>query len=394
MLEDNVIPGLEHRISQLNLLFRHCTPSQLEKLWTQMQAPLPELVGLYLSFEGLAFSYAAPIPVIPDSFLGGSAPRLLHLDLNQLNGIVFPGLPKILLSCTHMAKLHLRNIPFFGYISPETMATCLSTLTSLESLHLGFEYKEFHPNRKSRPPFPPTRIVLPALKKFQFTGVIKYFKRFVARIDAPQLYRLSTTFRNDIDFGASEITQFISRTPTFGTCDEARFIFDQDGVLLGLCQSHSEASDRRMAEVKLLFPDRQLSTLAQIYTSLLRPASAIENIYIYEVQYPRLRWKDDIENTEWLDLLLSFTAVKNLYVSKQIAPRIATALQEITEGGTTEVLSTLEKFYLEGLQENHHLEELEGIEQFISARQLTNPPVAISAWHRTKKSSHWRWDES
>jgi hypothetical protein len=41
-------------------------------------------------------------------------------------------------------------------------------------------------------------------------------------------------------------------------------------------------------------------------------------------------WGDGIENIEWLELLLPFTAVKNLYLSKRIAPRVqvVAALQE------------------------------------------------------------------
>ena len=160
-----------------------------------------------------------------------------------------------------------------------------------------------------------------------------------------------------------------------------------------ISQAHlrPEASDCRIVELKLLFPGLQLSTLAQIYTSLLRPVSTIDNLFIYDVQYPPLRRENDIENTEnteWLDLLLSFPAIKNLYVAKRIAPRIALALQEITGGGTTEVLSALENFYLEGFQENHYLRRLGGIRQFVSARRLTGPPVAISAWHRIERKSH------
>jgi len=79
-----------------------------------------------------------------------------------------------------------------------------------------------------------------------------------------------------------------------------------------------------------------------------------------------------------LGLLLPFTAVKNLYLSKQISPHIAAALQEVTGGGTTEVLPNLQNLYLEGFQLSESVQE--GIAQFVSARQVTNHPVAISAW--------------
>jgi hypothetical protein len=106
----------------------------------------------------------------------------------------------------------------------------------------------------------------------------------------------------------------------------------------------------------------------------------MENLYIYENLRSPPNWKDDIENTEWLDLLLPFTAVKNLYLSKQFSPRIAPALLELTGERTAEVLPALQNVLLEGFQPSEPVEE--GITQFISARRLTNHPVAISAWDR------------
>ena len=127
-------------------------------------------------------------------------------------------------------------------------------------------------------------------------------------------------------------------------------------------------------------PDWQLSSLAQICTTSLPLLSTTENLFIYEAYDSQLDWKDGIENIEWLELLLPFTAVKNLYLSKQFALRIAPVLQEMTVGGTTEVLSTLQNLYLEGFRPSESVQE--GIERFVSARQLANRPVAISVWER------------
>ena len=125
---DNVITELGHsdRIHQISLEF--FTNLQIENLWTAMQVPFPELAILRLSRIG--FSH---VPVLPDSFLqlGGSAPCLRYISLDS---IPFLGLPNLLLSTTHLVRLDLRNIPHSGYISPDTMATCLFMLSSLEAL--------------------------------------------------------------------------------------------------------------------------------------------------------------------------------------------------------------------------------------------------------------------
>jgi hypothetical protein len=371
-LVDNVIAEFEHsdRIFQIDL---DCYTTSIVKLWTTMQVPFPELAVLYLSFGGLSYR-----PVFPDLFLGGSAPRLRHL---ALLGVPFAGLSNLLLSATHLVHLYLYDIPHSGYISPEAMATCLSVLTSLEELYLQFHSPQSSPDQESRRPPPPTRSVLPSLSKLSFKGVNEYLEELVARIDTPRLYRLSTTFFNDIDFDIPELSQFISRTLTFEARIEVRVAF---GSLAAWVRLQSQASYFEEVEVEILcrVPNWQLSSLAQICTSSLPLLSTTENLYIYEHLQSQLDCKDDIDNlnTEWLELLLPFTAVKDLYLSKQFAPRIAPALQELTGRRTTEVLPALQNFLLEGFQPSEPV--YEGIAQFISARQLTNRPVAISIWER------------
>ena len=378
---DNVIAQLEHsdRICKINLLW--CTNSQIEKLWAIMQAPFPELTILSLSFGPPSNRL-----VLPDLFLGGSAPRLRFLALETFQ---FPGLPKLLLSATHLVHLSLSNIPHSGYISPEAMVTYLSVLTSLEEFRLRFDSPQSCPDQETRRSPPPTRSILPALTFFSFKGVNEYLDDIVSRIDAPKLCRLSTTFFNDIDFSTPGLSQFINRTPTLGPYSdgEAYFIFGYSDAVVELhWQSHPKPFHRRMFEVKILckVSDWQLSPLAQICALSLHPLLTMENLYIYEIVFPVPDWKDDTENSEWLNLLLPFTAVKNLYLSKLFSPLIAPALQELTGARTTEVLPALKNVLLEGFQPSEPVQE--GIAQFISARQLIKCPVAISVWERPKRT--------
>ena len=358
---DDVIAGLGHRdrICQINL--RCSKSSNFEKLWTGMQVPFPELEILRLSVGG------STAPRLPDSFLGGSAPRLRSLTLDS---IPFPGLPKLLLSATHLVKLSL----YVGYISPGAMVTCLSVLTRLEELYFQFKFLRPSSDQESRRPPPLTRSVLPALKDFSFQGVSEYLEKFVTQIDTPRLSYLSTEFFNDIDFDTTGLNQFISRTATLGAFDEASLIFYNDGAQVLLRQSQHQPSDGRTVNV-VISSDRQPSTLAQICTLSLRHLLlTMENLYIFS---PLLR--NRIDNTEWLDLFLPFTAVKNLYLSGTSSSPIALALQELTRGRTKEVFPALQNILLEeGFQPSEPVQK--AIEGFISARQLAGHPVAISVW--------------
>jgi hypothetical protein len=218
---------------------------------------------------------------------------------------------------------------------------------------------------------------------FSFKGTGEYLEDLVFWIDAPQLYRLSITFWGDhIGFNNPELNQFIRRTPTFGAYDEARLIFYSREAQVRLRPFQPGRSDQRMIEVKILcrlYDDWELSYLAQICSLSLHLFLTMENLFIHENLYSSPNWKDGIEDTEWLDLLLPFTAVKHLHLSKQLSLRIAPALQELTGGRTTEVLPALRDVLLEGFQPSDPVQE--GIAQFIFARQLTNHPVAISAWN-------------
>jgi hypothetical protein len=99
---DNVIAALGQGNYVCKVDLRYIVGWQLEEVLAAMQVPFPELTDLWLSASG------ETQPVIPDSFLDGSAPRLrfFHLD-----GIPFPGLPKLLFSANHLVRLWLYNIP-------------------------------------------------------------------------------------------------------------------------------------------------------------------------------------------------------------------------------------------------------------------------------------------
>jgi hypothetical protein len=368
---DNIIVALEqsNRVCQVSLW--QLAGWQLEKVLATMQVPFPELTDLQLH------SNDEMVPVIPDSFLDGSAQRL---RLFYLHGIPFPGLPKLLLSATNLVSLRLFRIPHSGYISPEAMVALISALSSLEELIIGFRSPQSRPDWETRRWPPSKRSVIPALHYFQFCGVIEYLENLVTFIDAPQFDTLHTTFFNQIDFDFPRLAQFINRTPTIWPLDEARVEFYDSGASVRL----PPGPGALQIAISCREPDWQLSSIEQVCNSSLRPLSTVEALYI-EHQYWELAWKDDaIENTLWSQLLLPFTAVKYLYLSKEFAPGIAAALQELVGARITDVLPSLQNIFMEGLDPSGPLQE--SIGRFVAARQLSNHHIAISVWHVPENS--------
>jgi len=84
-------------------------------------------------------------------------------------------------------------------------------------------------------------------------------------------------------------------------------------------------------------------------------------------------------NTLWLQLLLPFTVVKNLYVLKEFVPDIAATLQELVGARITEVLPSLQNIFVEGLESSGPFQK--NIGQFVAALQLSGHHIAISIWH-------------
>jgi hypothetical protein len=293
---DDIIAVLErsNRVVKINLY--NIDGLELGNVLAAMQVPFPELTYLLLrSSDG----NLGMVSVLPDSFLGGSAPRLQFL---QLTRIPFPGLPKLLLSATHLVDLHLLNIPHSGYISPEAIVAVLSTLTSLERLSLEFESPRSRPDWANRRLPPPTRSVLPVLTYFWFKGVCEYLEDVVTRIDAPRLNKLEITFFNQIVFDMPQFTQFISRSPKLETFEKAIVVFSKYTATVNLSSQTTGYGMLNMA-ISCRELDWQVSSMEQVCTLCLPPLSMLEDLYIYERPYSQPVWKDNIENTLWLELL-------------------------------------------------------------------------------------------
>jgi hypothetical protein len=372
---DNVIAALErsNRLCHVSL-WNIAAGIILEKVLAVMQVPFPGLGELRLESDD------EKLPVIPDLFLGGSAPSLRSFSLS---GIPFPGLPNLLMSTRHLVQLWLTNIPHSGYISPKSIVTLISALSSLDTLSLNFRSPQSRPDWQSRSLPPPNRFTL-SLRTLYFKGTTEYLEELVTCIDTPHLNYMDITFFNQIDFDCPRLVQFINYTPTLRKRVEAFVQFDNTTVIVKFRYrgraSYPFGVDRLEIGISCREPDWQLSFIEQVCNSCLPPPSTVEYLCI-EHRYLELVWKDEaIENTQWLQLLLPFTAVKKLYLHKEFAPGIAAALQELVGGRITEVLPSLGNIFVQGLEALGLFQK--NIGHFVVVRQLSGHPVTISLWDR------------
>jgi hypothetical protein len=303
----------------------------LEDISAAMQQPFPALTRLQFDAEDETPAH------VPDLILGGSAPHLQELFLSYIS---FPGLPKLLLSTTHLVRLDLQCIPDFGYISPLAMATTLSALTRLEKLRIDFNSPQYYPHRGN--PILPTRALLPFLTKFQFGGVSRYLEDLVSWIEVPLLSYLRMAFYRQDTFDTPQLSQFISCSPNFKAQNKAHLVISSWKNSVTFPQTFDGALRLRI----LYGQSAMFSSLARAFRSSFFPQAfipAVEHLYIYG----DLEREEDIDNSRWLELLRPFAAVKGLHMTRRFAPRFVPALQELAGERLTDVLPALQTIFLE-----------------------------------------------
>ncbi len=160
--------------------------------------------------------------------------------------------------------------------------------------------------------------------------VQRILEDFVARIDVPILDILYIAFFYQLIFDTPMLSQYISRTAD-PKAHETCVVFSDSGVCIVPARSFAEGSIWQSrastdSQIGSFHPSRW-----QVCSSTFPQAfiSSSENLYIREREYPRLLWQYDVENAQGLELFHLFTSVKNLYLSREFAPRIAPVLQEL-----------------------------------------------------------------
>jgi len=369
-----------NRISQID--FSEITCTEVEQFAAAMDESFPVLT--YLCVHTFEVDLEPPVAAeLPDSFLGGSAPRLQSF---VLEGIAFPALPNLVLSASHFQHLHLHSIPHAGYIPPEAMVTFLLPLHNLKGLTIGFISPESRPLQMSPPPL--THALLPSLTEFNFNGASEYLMDFIARIDTPTLDSFQMALFSDVIPNISQLHKFIDRTDRLKPFIQAE-VYLRSWVVQAIFKSPANPG----LDIRCDGSTSPLSSMIRLYEQLLTIPSQVEQLELCgegweEVGFSTEGWHED-NDPLWLQLLNPFVSVKSLYVSKRLGPFVATALKTLTGESVIEVLPTLNDLFIEdfGSSESWSKRAMRAtIEPFVSRRQLSGHPVIVRHWERNSAS--------
>ena len=359
--EDNIVAALGQadRVSKINVVL---TSSLWRKLLAAMQGTFSSLT--YLRLESLDSDVTALVS--PRDLLGASAPMLREV---RLDGLPFTALSRLVLSTDNLVSLRLWRISNSGYISPEAVVVCLSSLAKLELLDIRFNIPIPHPNR---PPTASTRAVLPALTQFNFQGVSEYLEDLVARIDVPQLEHAGITFFNQLIFDLPQFSLFARRTNVLRVSTRAKIYPGSDGVLFSL---YSPGATGPYESLSLRILSKELDWQVPAITEICNQLSLLSGVGHLDIRVDCLKsgWQDDMEPTEWVELLRPFSAVQMLQVSgeAQVVPHFALALEGVARGMVMSVLPSLHILRFMGSQRPA------SVKQFIAARRLSGHPVEV-----------------
>ena len=363
-IPDDAIAAFEHtdRVGYVKLDLKELPFGPLATLLaTVTSKPFPVLTHLLIHVrDGFG-------PLLYDSFLGGSAPRL---QMIHLRGITFPALQTLLLSASDLVELQLRRIPPTGYILPVAMAMCLADLPKLKTLVLRFQLIDFTTFPIHPPPV--TRTVLPALSSFEFRGTSQYLEDFVAHIDCPRLNQITIYYLiHGAELQVEQLTKFFNDSlgSEIFPFRHAKVCFDARGVTFDLYgptnhigwDSHSATTVISCRRI-----DWHLFRMLNKFSAIL--SSVVDLKFMGKLASHLL---SDGHNLEWLHYLRQLSALQTLYVSPPLAEQIGHALKSVKGEVAAEAFPSLDLICLEG--------QAPSIEELVAFRQLSDCPLTVAS---------------
>jgi hypothetical protein len=197
----------------------------------------------------------------------------------------------------------------------------------------------------------------------------------MARIHAPLLDSIGIVFFNQLILDIAYLPLFISFAENFQGIYEAVADFHADFVKVTFRPQETTVNYAFLiVTISCRELDWQLSSLAQVCSSASPPSCTLEGLDITENHYRPPHWQDDMEPTQWLELLRPLTSLKELYLSGELVLRVVPALQGLANDEIIEVLPVLQYLFA-GNSESELVQEAIGI--FLAARQACGHPVEL-----------------
>ena len=304
--------------------------------------------------------------ILPCGF--GGTPSLRTLWMVR---VALPSLPRLLSLAQNLVSFQLEEIPSIGY-TMEALLICLPALTRLKTLRIHFLLPSYRPVLSIQSL--ERRFILHSLNNIDFHGTSEYLECLLATIDTPFLKSLHITFLNQLTFRIPQLSQFIRRTETQQSPNQATIYYF--GADISVILSQAGMPDHLALRILCEPLDWQISSMAEIFETLSPTLSQVEQLNIGASSAFR-SGQDEIVTTQ-LDfpfLFRQFGNAKRLYLTGESVLHVTVALGQITGQLAVTVLPELREIYV-----GNHAELASaqgGVAPFIAVRDHFARPVFI-----------------
>ncbi|KAI0253716.1 hypothetical protein BJV78DRAFT_162163 [Lactifluus subvellereus] len=214
-------------------------------------------------------------------------------------------------------------------------------------------------------------ITLPNLRMFSFKGVSAYLEGLI-RISTPVLSELHIVLFNQMTFTVPRLLQFVdtSEILRFSTVQLAFYDNTADLVAFPL---GGQSSYPFRVQIMCRHLDWQISSAAQILDSLQPVLSVVEKLTLNHLKHNRSsEWHNEVDRTQWRQLLRPFSNLKILHVQSELVGRLAGSLQTDDEEPPLELLPNLKEVGYSGGDDAR-----DAFTPFIDERQVAGHPVDL-----------------
>ena len=304
--------------------------------------------------------------ILPRGF--GGTPSLRTLWMVRVS---LPSLPKLLSLAQNLVSFQLEEIPSIGY-TMEALLICLPAMTRLKTFRIHFLFPSYRPVLLNQSP--ERRSALHCLNHIDFHGTSEYLECLLATIDAPLLKSIHITFFNQLVFHIPQLSQFIRRTETQQSPNQATIYYF--GADISVTLSQTGMPHHLALRILCEQLDWQISSMAEIFETLSPTLSHVEQL---NVGAPSIfqSGQDEIDLTQldFPDLFRQFVNVKRLCLTGGSVSHVTVALGQITGQQAVTVLPELREIYVGNLTELTSVQS--GLAPFIAAREHSAHPVFI-----------------
>jgi hypothetical protein len=297
-----------------------------------------------------------------------------HLGQLSLYHAALPAGSLLLTTIVGLTSLEPRHIPLSGYFPPSYLIARLSSMPHLECLSIGFNSPIPTRNVERQPlhPLSGTHVTLPNLCTLFFVGVSAYLERVLAQISAPLLDTLQIWLFSQLSFTVPSLFRFI-KTDDF-SFRFPQLIFHAEHV--ELTAEPWEGDRDRVTPLNVVIScrhiDWQVSAVAQIPTH--SPVlSVVDGLaLLYEEHIPSSEPHNEIDRTQWHNLLRPFSGIKALHVAGKLITNLAHSLQIGDGDSLPELFPELKEliYYKDG-------DPSDSFTSFIDARGAAGWPVNL-----------------